>query len=151
MPEHVSIRYDHSGKCPLCGMTLVPVSEATLEKIQPGGKILYYACPMTEDCPTPGHGEVKYDKPGKCPVCDMTLIPVMEAAAKSLSTTATVSSEVMPAILYTCPMAVHADVVSEKPGDCPKCGMKLVPTTSVTHGKTAEANWLKQHEMEHQH
>ena len=29
MPEHVSIEYDHPGKCPLCGMTLVPVSEAT--------------------------------------------------------------------------------------------------------------------------
>ena len=27
---------------------------------------------------------------------------------------------------YTCPMAEHADVISEKPGDCPKCGMKLV-------------------------
>lgn len=28
MPEHVSIVYDHPGKCPICGMTLVPVSEA---------------------------------------------------------------------------------------------------------------------------
>lgn len=25
---------------------------------------------------------------------------------------------------YTCPM--HADVVKDTPGDCPKCGMKLV-------------------------
>src|SRR5207249_2262771 len=25
MPEHVSLEYDHAGKCPLCGMTLVPV------------------------------------------------------------------------------------------------------------------------------
>ena len=25
---------------------------------------------------------------------------------------------------YTCPM--HADVVKDAPGDCPKCGMKLV-------------------------
>ena len=42
MPEHVSIEYDHPGKCPLCGMTLVPVGAATLSKIQPGGKLLYY-------------------------------------------------------------------------------------------------------------
>jgi len=24
MPEHMSIRYNHSGKCPICGMTLIP-------------------------------------------------------------------------------------------------------------------------------
>jgi hypothetical protein len=27
---------------------------------------------------------------------------------------------------YTCPMQEHSDVVSDKPGNCPKCGMKLV-------------------------
>jgi hypothetical protein len=26
---------------------------------------------------------------------------------------------------YTCPM--HLEVISEKPGKCPKCGMNLVP------------------------
>ncbi len=28
------------------------------------------------------------------------------------------------AVQYTCPM--HPEVVQNKPGDCPKCGMKLV-------------------------
>jgi hypothetical protein len=28
MPEHVSITYDHPGKCPICGMTLVPTQAA---------------------------------------------------------------------------------------------------------------------------
>jgi RND family efflux transporter MFP subunit len=32
MEEHMAIRYDHPGKCPLCNMTLVPVSEATYNK-----------------------------------------------------------------------------------------------------------------------
>jgi RND family efflux transporter MFP subunit len=71
MPEHVSIAYEHAGKCPLCGMTLVPVSEAALRKLQPGGKVAYYTCPMPE------HKDVHSEKPGKCPKCGMTLIPVM--------------------------------------------------------------------------
>ena len=80
MPEHVSIQYDHSGNCPICGMTLVPVTEAVLAKLQPGGKLLYYTCPMPE------HSDVRSDKPGKCPKCGMTLIPVMAAPpAKALA------------------------------------------------------------------
>lgn len=27
---------------------------------------------------------------------------------------------------YTCPMKEHSDVVQDNPGNCPKCGMKLV-------------------------
>jgi rubrerythrin len=27
MPEHASIKYDHPGKCPICGMTLIPASD----------------------------------------------------------------------------------------------------------------------------
>ncbi len=27
MPEHATIKYDHGGKCPICGMTLIPASE----------------------------------------------------------------------------------------------------------------------------
>jgi len=50
--------------------------------------------------------------------------------------------------LYTCPMASHADVVSDKPGVCPKCDMKLVETGTVKHGKIAEENWRRQHNPE---
>ena len=48
MPEHVSIQYDHPGKCSICGMTLVPVTAATLRNCSPAGKLLYYTCPMPE-------------------------------------------------------------------------------------------------------
>lgn len=30
---------------------------------------------------------------------------------------------------YSCPM--HPEVVSDKPGNCPKCGMKLVPKETM--------------------
>ena len=128
MPEHVSIVYDHPGKCPICGMTLVPVTPSELKQLQPGGKVLYYTCPMPE------HGYIHEDKPGKCPICGMTLIPVM--APPDADTNATPAntnsvSETRPAAkqLYTCPM--HPDVISDKPGKCPKCGMELVPVADA--------------------
>jgi YgiT-type zinc finger domain-containing protein len=57
-----------------------------------------YTCPM--------HPEIITDKPGKCPICGMTL--VKKKTDK----------------IYTCTM--HPEVISDKPGNCPKCGMKLV-------------------------
>jgi RND family efflux transporter MFP subunit len=81
MPEHVSITYDHPGKCPICGMTLVPVTPSELKQLQPGGKVLYYTCPMPE------HSYIHEDKPGKCPICGMTLIPVMAAPGASTNST----------------------------------------------------------------
>ena len=138
MPEHVSIEYDHAGKCPICGMVLVPVTEATLQKLQPGGKLLHYTCPM------PLHNDVRADKPGNCPKCGMTLIPVMEAPPLGPSERGA-SERGASSVLYTCPMASHADVVSDKPGKCVKCEMELVPTSTVAHGKIAEENWRKTH------
>jgi rubrerythrin len=114
-------------------MALVPVTPGELKQLQPGGKVLYYTCPMPE------HASVHADKPGKCPICGMTLIPVMAppgAAANSASFNANSVSMTQPAAkhLYTCPM--HPEVVSDKPGQCPKCGMNLVlmavsPTTAT--------------------
>jgi RND family efflux transporter MFP subunit len=140
MPEHVALEYERPGKCPLCGMTLVPVTRETLSKIQPGGRVEYYTCPMPE------HSDVRADKPGKCPKCGMTLIPVMVPPKALQSTNASASAtQTLPAKLYTCPMAEHADVVLDKPGLCPKCDMKLVDTSTVAHGKMAEAHWREQH------
>lgn len=138
MPEHVSIQYDHPGKCSICGMTLVPVAEAALAKLQPGGKLLYFTCPMPE------HSDIRADKPGKCPKCGMTLIPVMQAPPMP-KTTPEDNAQSLPSKLYTCPMASDADVVSDKPGKCPKCEMELVPISEVKHAKVAEENWRKQH------
>ncbi|HZR18125.1 MAG TPA: efflux RND transporter periplasmic adaptor subunit [Verrucomicrobiae bacterium] len=141
MPEHVSLEYNHAGNCPLCGMTLVPVTRQMLARIQPGGQVEYYTCPMPE------HSDVRQDKPGKCPKCGMTLIPVMSRPRLTPTRGMTMPgvSKGPPEKLYTCPMAEHADVVSDKPGECPKCGMELVETGKVNHGPVAEENWRRKH------
>jgi RND family efflux transporter MFP subunit len=140
MPEHVSLEYNHPGNCPLCGMTLVPVGQEMLSRIQPGGQLEYYTCPMPE------HSDVRLDKPGKCPRCGMTLIPVMmRNRTNSVPSSGTNATAALPAKLYTCPMAEHADIVSDQPGNCPKCEMKLVETSKVNHGSAAEDNWRREH------
>lgn len=35
--------------------------------------------------------------------------------------------------VYTCPM--HPEILSDKPGNCPKCGMQLVKKTSSVNSK----------------
>ncbi|HJU27308.1 MAG TPA: NADH-quinone oxidoreductase subunit J, partial [Rhodanobacteraceae bacterium] len=57
-PMHPEVRQDHAGRCPKCGMELVPEtgnSSATT-----------YTCPM--------HPEVRQDHPGRCPKCGMDLV-----------------------------------------------------------------------------
>lgn len=41
-------------------------------------------------------------------------------------------------IIYTCPM--HSEILSDKPGNCPKCGMKLVIKTSSVNRKNDGQN-----------
>lgn len=69
-PMHPEIRQDAPGRCPICGMKLVPVNtsapaKATNNEPQAGSNDRYI-CPMM--C-TPPQGE-----PGKCPVCAMKLV-----------------------------------------------------------------------------
>jgi membrane fusion protein, copper/silver efflux system len=70
-----------------------------------------YTCPM--------HPTVRSDRPGACPVCQMTLV---KKAAPPPSGGATASAE---AVTYACPM--HPEVTSDRPADCPQCGMELEP------------------------
>lgn len=82
-PMHPQIVKNEAGKCPICGMDLVPVkeSEDTQEEIKPskehnhasvneskGYSHQKYTCPM--------HPQVVQDEPGKCPICGMDLVPM---------------------------------------------------------------------------
>jgi hypothetical protein len=62
-----------------------------------------YMCPM--------HPDVMSAVPGKCPRCNMDLVPA-------------------PSSAYVCPM--HPDVMSATPGKCPRCSMELVAGSPIT-------------------
>jgi Cu2+-exporting ATPase len=113
-----------------------------------------YTCPM--------HPEIIQDKPGNCPKCGMTLVPV-ETKGREHShshhqhtdhkndASSSHAKHVMPVVemqssqgfrKYTCPM--HPQIVQDNPGKCPLCGMTLVPLTKpgAHNGHEAHASGI---------
>ncbi len=104
-----------------------------------------YTCPM--------HPEIVQDKPGSCPKCGMNLVPLKSGTQVATThhedhkdtTTSMVHSDHMSHkemahvkgneqnfTKYTCPM--HPQIVQDKPGKCPLCGMTLVPLVKSSNG-----------------
>jgi RND family efflux transporter MFP subunit len=89
-----------------------------------------YHCPM--------HPTYVSDRPGDCPICNMKLVPIRaeEGAASSARTPSPGSAAHVQPGQYYCPM--DENVVSNAPGLCPECNMKLVlksdPATHSDHG-----------------
>ncbi|MBI5381837.1 MAG: efflux RND transporter periplasmic adaptor subunit [Opitutae bacterium] len=81
-----------------------------------------YHCPM--------HPTYVSDRLGDCPICNMKLVPIKDAAPAAK--TPAQSS------VYTCSMCPQ--VRSDKPGLCPECNMKLTPAPAAgpdVPGRTA--------------
>ncbi len=95
-----------------------------------------FTCPM--------HSEIVQDKPGNCPKCGMNLVPVNAKSGEGHSQHQHKQQETekhseheqhtAPIVnitaakgfqKYTCPM--HPQIIQDSPGNCPLCGMTLVP------------------------
>ena len=102
-----------------------------------------YTCPM--------HPEEVSSEPGKCSICGMNLVPmegergeeqekVDEQAVEEESDVHQGHSEegeqgtASDETLYHCSM--HPTYISENPGECPICGMTLVPIEEVEGGES---------------
>ena len=66
------------------------------------------------------------DKPGECPDCKRQM---GRWETKGESGIKVKNLEIKKRIVYTCPM--HPEVVSDKPGNCSLCGMRLEKATQV--------------------
>jgi heavy metal translocating P-type ATPase len=136
-PMHPEVVTDAPGKCPKCGMNLVPlkepenvkhhVHEDTKQIIdQVKGDEQYY-------CPMMCEGDKKYSKPGNCPVCGMHLVKVEAGKPQNSSEAKPQQLPPMPIIKksknkegqYYCPMLCEGEKKYLNPGNCPGCGMHL--------------------------
>ncbi len=102
---HPEIHSSKPGNCPKCGMKLVKEKpKVTAKPVQPK-----QAIPAKKATPDNMNMDDKEMKTDNMPGMDMTKKEV--------------ASPVQPTT-YTCVM--HPEIHSSKPGNCPKCGMKLV-------------------------
>ncbi len=83
-------------------------------------------------CPMKCEGDKKYNKPGRCPVCNMHLVPVDENEKHGEEHHThhqpenAHETQTQKRGKYYCPMRCEGDKTYGKPGECPVCGMDLI-------------------------
>lgn len=109
-------------KCPVMGD---PIDKSLF--VDKDGKRIYVCCKM---CPDKVKKDFDtYATKLEAQGIDLTIPKdAAKAEAKPGTAKSETNAQTAPAdgkIVYTCPM--HPEVTSDKPGQCPKCGMNLVP------------------------
>ncbi|MCC3215223.1 multicopper oxidase domain-containing protein [Chryseobacterium sp. X308] len=135
-PMHPEVVSSKPGDCPKCGMTLVKKTVVIKPKV---AKPEVKPTPKTETKAKPAETKINKRKVEK------------KAEAKKVNDAKSETKTVLPAktqdlnqseskaqkqaqTTYTCPM--HPEIVSDKPGKCPKCGMELVEKEDHSHTQT---------------
>ncbi|MFP8892488.1 multicopper oxidase domain-containing protein [Chryseobacterium sp. EZn1] len=133
-PMHPEVVSSKPGDCPKCGMTLVKKTVVIKPKV--AAKPEVKPTPKTEAKAKPAETKINKRKVEK------------KAEAKKVNDAKSQTKIVLPAktqdlnqseskaqkqaqTTYTCPM--HPEIVSDKPGKCPKCGMELVEKEDHSH------------------
>ncbi len=127
-PMHPTYISSQPGDCPICGMSLVPISSKV--DVDSAAQAEHGAAHGKESIAKPGQyycpmdTEVASDTAGRCPICGMHL------------------EKFEPGMKFTCEM--HPEVVTDRPGDCPKCGMDLMPleTDAATSAPVTHATGM---------
>ncbi|MFC3757344.1 multicopper oxidase domain-containing protein [Chryseobacterium tructae] len=143
-PMHPEVVSSKPGDCPKCKMTLVKKTVVVQPKVvaKPTVKPIPKAETKTKLTEI---NKIKVDvkKPKKAEEAKkINTVRKAEPAKVALKTInqPQVSSPSKPksqtSITYTCPM--HPEVISEKPGKCPKCGMELVEKEKHQHAVVEE-------------
>lgn len=150
-PMHPEVTSDKPGNCDKCSMKLILTDRPAKDKLSAAQltnpdafkKVEHYVCPM--------HPDVVKKKMGNCPECGMKLeknefyevyvCPMKECPHlsenggkccgmkmnKKLMSSEEFEKLTQVPFEYVCPM--HPEVTSGKPGNCPKCRMKLEKKT----------------------
>ncbi|GIV20021.1 MAG: hypothetical protein KatS3mg023_1772 [Armatimonadota bacterium] len=152
---HPEVQSDHPGKCPKCGMDLVPEKRggkytahrvnvmlgesngrrvAVLSGLREGDEVITQGNEYLKegDPVTPVEWGIAGPQRLPEPSGEMPAMPGMQHDGHTPSSPSgnqppqhsdTMTGKPTDKAVYTCSM--HPEVRSDKPGDCPKCGMKL--------------------------